>query len=99
VSHCNLYLPIQAHSPQQNGVAKWKNRTIFDRAQSMTLNCNLPKNIWTETINVTNYLINRSPNKTNSGISPKGKFSVKVLNLSHFCALREFLFFQTNKVD
>jgi hypothetical protein len=79
MNHCNLYLPIQAHSPQQNGVAKWKNRTILDIAKSMALNCGLLKTIWIKVVNVTNYLINRSPTKANSSISFEEKLKTRYL--------------------
>jgi len=43
--------------------------TILERIQSMVLGCNLPKFLWTETINAIDYLINMSPTKTNFGVS------------------------------
>ena len=41
---------IQAHTPQQNDVSERRNRTIMERARSMSSDCNLPINLWTEAV-------------------------------------------------
>ena len=65
---------IQAHIPQQNGVSKRHNRTIMERAQSMSHDCQLPIFLWTEAIAMATYLINRSPTKANLGKTPETKY-------------------------
>ena len=48
-------------TPQQNGVAERMNRTLAERAKCMRLNAGLPKVFWVETVNITSFIINRSP--------------------------------------
>lgn len=49
----------------------------------MVFGCNLPKKIWIEVVNATNYLVNRSPTKANSSTSHEEFCSGKVHDLSH----------------
>ena len=48
-------------TPEKNGVAERMNRTLAKRAKRMRLNVRLPKVFWAETINIANFIINRSP--------------------------------------
>ena len=72
----------QAHTPQQNGVSERRNRTIMERARSMSSDCNLPVNLWTEAVLHAQYLINRSPTRANSGATPEAKYSGKLPDIS-----------------
>jgi len=47
-------------TPQHNGVAKRKNRTIMDMARSMLKAKGKPNYFWTEAVTFAVYLINRS---------------------------------------
>lgn len=49
------------YTPQQNGVAKWKNRTIMNMVRSMISEKQLPKTFWPEAVNWTVHVLNRSP--------------------------------------
>ncbi|KAG8474964.1 hypothetical protein CXB51_031687 [Gossypium anomalum] len=49
------------HTPQQNGIAKWKNRMIMEKVRCMLSNANLPKSFWVEAASTTCFLINQSP--------------------------------------
>ena len=51
------------HTPQQNGVAKRKNRTIVEMARSMLKWKGLSNNFWAEAVNTAVYILNRSPTK------------------------------------
>ncbi|GAA0186910.1 hypothetical protein LIER_34198 [Lithospermum erythrorhizon] len=51
------------HSPQQNGVAERKNRTIMNMARCMLKKKNMPTKFWAEAVSCAVYLINRSPTK------------------------------------
>lgn len=51
------------YSPQQNGVAERKNRTLVEMARCMLTDADLPKFLWAEAINTANYLQNRSLTK------------------------------------
>ncbi|KAM2556520.1 hypothetical protein TB2_013736 [Malus domestica] len=50
-------------SPQQNGVAERKNRTILNMARSMLKSKRLPKELWAEVVACAVYLSNRSPTR------------------------------------
>ena len=57
------------YTPQQNGVAERKNRTLKEMINSM-LNCSgLPHNLWGEALLTANFILNRIPFK-NSNKSP-----------------------------
>ena len=50
-------------SPDQNGVAERRNRTLQDMVCSMLSNSNLPKVLWTEALKTVVYILNRVPTK------------------------------------
>ncbi|KAH9707133.1 hypothetical protein KPL70_012460 [Citrus sinensis] len=52
-----------SRSPQQNGVAEWKNRTIVEMARSMLKGKDIPNNLWAEACHTAVYILNRSPTK------------------------------------
>lgn len=50
-------------TPQQNGVAKHRNRTITEMARTMMKEKRLPSKYWAEAIAASVYIVNRSPTK------------------------------------
>ncbi|CAL9113449.1 unnamed protein product [Musa textilis] len=50
-------------SPDQNGVAERRNRTLLDMVRSMLSNSNIPKFLWTEALKTAVYILNRVPTK------------------------------------
>jgi hypothetical protein len=64
-------------TPHQNGIVECKNRTILDKAKSMSLNNNVPPYLWTKAINTTTYLMNISPSRSIGGHIPKDIYSRK----------------------
>ncbi|GJT90060.1 putative ribonuclease H-like domain-containing protein [Tanacetum coccineum] len=48
-----------ARTPQQNGVAKRRNRTLIEAARTMLANSKLPTTFWTEAVNTACYVQNR----------------------------------------
>ena len=50
-------------SPDQNGVAERRNRTLMDMVRSMRNNTKLPQYLWTVTLKTTVYILNRVPTK------------------------------------
>ncbi|GJW09222.1 putative ribonuclease H-like domain-containing protein [Tanacetum coccineum] len=48
-----------ARTPQQNGVAERKNRTLIEEARTMLANSLLPTTIWVEVVNTAYYVQNR----------------------------------------
>ena len=58
------------YTPQQNGVAERKNRTLVEMARCIMLQGNLPQSLWAEAINAATYLRNRCATKTLDGKTP-----------------------------
>ena len=50
-------------SPDQNGVAERRNRTLVDMVRSMLSNSNLPQFLWTDALKTAVYILNRVPTK------------------------------------
>ncbi|GJX35647.1 putative ribonuclease H-like domain-containing protein [Tanacetum coccineum] len=48
-----------ARTPQQNGVAKRKNRTLIEAARTMLVDFKLPTTFWAEVVNTACYVLNR----------------------------------------
>ena len=70
-------------SPQQNGVAERKNRTILDMARSMLKSKKLPKELWAEAVACAVYLSNRSPTRSVWGKTPQEAWSGRKPGISH----------------
>ncbi|CAM8934624.1 unnamed protein product [Rhodiola kirilowii] len=51
------------YSPQSNGIAERKNRTIKEMMNAMLLSSGLPQEMWGEAVLSANYLLNRIPRK------------------------------------
>lgn len=51
------------YTPQQNGIAERKNRTLVEMARCMLIQSGLPKTFWAEAITTANYIRNRCPTK------------------------------------
>ena len=51
------------YSPQSNGVAERKNRTLKEMMNAMLISSGLPQNMWGEAILSANYLLNKVPKK------------------------------------
>ncbi|KAK1427874.1 hypothetical protein QVD17_16572 [Tagetes erecta] len=56
-----------ARTPQQNGLAERKNRTLVEAARTMLIESKLPIIFWAEVVNCAAYVLNRSFNLPNSG--------------------------------
>ncbi|KAM1331831.1 hypothetical protein ACFX2I_044275 [Malus domestica] len=74
---------IVAYSPQQNGIAKMKNRTIVEMAKSMMHGKNMPYKFWGEAVNTLVYLLNRCPTKALEKKTPFEVFSGKKPSVKH----------------
>ncbi|BFG24650.1 hypothetical protein CerSpe_109240 [Prunus speciosa] len=51
-------------TPQQNGIAERRNRTLKDMIRSMMCCTNLPIFLWGEALKIANYILNRVPTKS-----------------------------------
>ncbi|KAL6322839.1 hypothetical protein AAG906_020839 [Vitis piasezkii] len=63
-------------TPQQNGVAKRMNRTIYERIRCMLSHARLPKSFWGEAMRTTIDLINMSPSYPLKGDIPERHLGV-----------------------
>ena len=50
-------------TPQQNGVAERRNRTLMNMVRSMLSHANIPKSLWMYALKTAVYLLNRVPSK------------------------------------
>ena len=72
-----------AYSPQQNGVAERRNRTICDMARSMMKEKQIPVEFWAEAVNTAVYLQNRSWTKSVSMKTPFEAFTGRKPGVRH----------------
>lgn len=52
------------YTPQQNGVAERKNRTLIEMSRCMLEDAGMDKTFWAEAVNTSNYLQNRLPSRS-----------------------------------
>jgi len=60
-----------SYSPQQNGVAKRKNRHIAEIARAMLNEKKLPNYFWAEAVAIAVYIMNRTPTTVVHGMTPE----------------------------
>eukprot|EP00253_Pinus_taeda_P030298 PITA_30298 len=72
------------YTPQQNGVAERKNRTLKEMANCMLQSKGLSLSFWAEAIDCANYIINRTPTKVLKNITPEEAWSSIKPDVSHF---------------
>ncbi|PNX94522.1 copia-type polyprotein [Trifolium pratense] len=73
-----------AYTPQQNGIAKRKNRTIMDMVRSMISGKDIPKVFWPEAVNWAIYVLNRSPAAAIPDVTPEEFWSSSKPTVKHF---------------
>eukprot|EP00253_Pinus_taeda_P026028 PITA_26028 len=71
------------YTPQQNGVAERKNRTIMDMAKSMLKEKHLPNDYWAEVVHCATYILNRCPKKAVMNRVPKEAWSGRKQRVTH----------------
>ena len=59
------------YSPQQDGVAERKNRTILDMVRAMLKSKELPKEFWAEAVQCAVYIQNRCPHSNLGNKTPQ----------------------------
>ena len=72
------------YTPEQNGVAERKNRTIVEATCAMLCDQGLPKFLWGEVVNTVVYVQNRCQHSSLDSKNPEEVFSRKKRNVSHF---------------
>lgn len=58
------------YSPQQNGVAERKNRTVMEMARTILKQLNTPLEFWAEAVATAVYILNRSPTSALDRLTP-----------------------------
>ncbi|RVW80052.1 Retrovirus-related Pol polyprotein from transposon TNT 1-94 [Vitis vinifera] len=77
-------LRLSAYTPQQNGVAERKNRTIMNMVHSMISEKKIPKPFWPEAVNWTVHVLNRSPTLAVQNKTPEEAWSGVKPSVEHF---------------
>lgn len=72
------------YSPQQNGVAERKNRTIMNMVRSMMIAKNIPKSFWPEAVNWAVHVLNRSPTLAVQNKTPEEAWSGEKPSVGYF---------------
>jgi hypothetical protein len=72
------------YTPQQNGVAERKNRTLKEMANCMIQSKGLSLQYWEEAINCESYIVNRTPTKALKNITPEEAWTKIKPEVSHF---------------
>ena len=75
------------HTPQQNGIAEKKNRTLLETARCLMVQSGLPNRFWGEAVNITNYIRNRFPSRSLEGETSLKYWIEKRPNISQTMAL------------
>ena len=71
------------HTPQQNGIAERRNRTLVETARCMMLQSKLPPSFWAEAVSTANYLRNRCSSRSIGGETPFKLWTGKRPTVSH----------------
>ena len=71
-------------TPEQNGVAERKNRTLVEAVRTMIADSNLSKTFWGEALSTAVYVQNRSPTTALNGITPYQVLNDRKPNVKHF---------------
>ena len=71
------------YTPQQNGVAERKNRTIMEMVRSMLKAKHLPNEYWEEEENCAVYILNRFPTKAVMNKVPEEVWSGRKQGVTH----------------
>ena len=78
------------YTPEQNGVAERKNRTVVEMARSLLKGKHLPNQFWAEAVATAVYLLNISPTKAVMNRTPfEAWYGMKpsVRHLRIFCCI------------
>ena len=61
--HGIIHQTYAPYTPQQNGIAERKNRTLKEMMNAMLISLGLPQNLWGEAFLSANYILNKLPHK------------------------------------
>ncbi|XP_073268022.1 uncharacterized protein [Populus alba] len=72
------------YTPQQNGVAERKNRTMMNLVRSMLTEKKIPKSFWAEAVNWIIYVLNRCPTNAVKYMTPEEVWTGIKPSVEHF---------------
>lgn len=78
-----LHQTTNPYTPEQNGLSERMNRTLIERSKCMLLNAQLQNNFWGEAVVAAAHIINRSPTRALSYITPEEVWTKNKPDLSH----------------
>lgn len=73
-----------AYTPQQNGVAERKNRTVMNLVRAMLSEKKVPKTFWAEAARWAIHVLNRSPTLAVKDVTPEEAWSGEKPSVEHF---------------
>lgn len=83
------------NTPQQNGIAERKNRTVMNMVRSMLSTRKVPRIFWPEAVKWTFYILNRCPTHAVKDITPQEAWSgVKPMITSEYGEVSHMLMYQ-----
>ena len=82
-SHGIVHEITAPYTPQHNGVAERRNRTIINMVRSMLKEKQLAKNLWGEAVETATYVLNRCPTKQLANKVPEEVWSGRKPSVSH----------------
>ncbi|GAA0173161.1 transmembrane signal receptor [Lithospermum erythrorhizon] len=71
------------YTPQQNGVAERKNRTLMNMVRAMITTKNMPKKFWPEAVLWSCHVLNRCPTSSVEGMTPQEAWSGRKPGVDH----------------
>ena len=85
------------YTPEQNGVAERKNRTIVEVVRAMLHDQRHPKFLWTKAANTAVYVQNRCPHQALGSKTLEEMFIGKKPDISHFRIFGSLVYFHVSK--
>lgn len=82
-SYGGLHQTSCVGTPQQNGVAEWKNRDLLEKTRAIMLQMNVPKSFWSYGVLTATYLVNRLASRMLDFKSPLEVLQEKRPDISH----------------
>lgn len=73
-----------AYTPQQNGIAERKNRTVMNMVRSLLVTRKVPRSFWPDAVMWTFHILNRSPTHAVKDITPQEAWSGVKPNVEYF---------------
>lgn len=81
------------YTPQQNGIAERKNRTLIEPARCLLIDSGLPTSFWGEAVSTACYVLNRCITKPLGNETPHERWTERRPDVRHFRKFGEKVFF------